>query len=80
MYFFRSERKTYIKAKYEEKQFAQSFCSNAQEIFSELERSIANHNLHELLQVFAEASKQSVDLNDPLPGNVRKKNSTHFDI
>lgn len=68
--FCRDERKAYIRAKYEEKRFVQSFCSNAQEVYSELEQSIASHNLNDLLQVFAEASHHGVDLNDPLPGSV----------
>jgi hypothetical protein len=66
----RDERKAYIKAKYEEKKFVQPYCSNAQEIYSELEQSIASHNLYDLLQVFAEASIHGVDLTDPLPSSV----------
>lgn len=66
----REERKSYIKAKYEEKKFVQTYCSNAQEVFSELEQSIASHNLYDLLQVFAEAGIHGVDLTDPLPSSV----------
>ena len=66
----RDERKSYIKAKYEEKKFVQPYCSNAQEIFSELEQSIATHNLYDLLQTYAEAGFHGVDLTDPLPASV----------
>ena len=66
----RDERKSYIKAKYEEKKFVKPYCSNAQEIFSELEQSIATHNLYDLLQTYAEAGFHGVDLTDPLPASV----------
>ena len=69
--FCRDERKAYIKAKYEEKKFVQPYCSNAQEIYCELEQSIASHNLYDLLQTYAEAGIHGVDLTDPLPASVR---------
>jgi hypothetical protein len=68
--FCRDERKAYIKAKYEEKKFVQPYCSNAQEIYCELEQSIASHNLYDLLQTYAEAGIHGVDLTDPLPASV----------
>jgi hypothetical protein len=67
----RDERKSYIKAKYEEKKFVETYCSSAQEIYSEIEQSIATHNLYDLLQAFAEAGMHGVDLTDPLPSSVR---------
>ena len=67
----RDERKTYIKAKYEEKRFVQHYCSNAQDIYTELEAAIDAHSLFDLLQVFGEALANGVDLTDPLPTSVR---------
>ena len=68
---FRDERKTYIKAKYEEKLFVQNYCSNAQDIYIELETAIDSHSLFDVLQVFGEAPAYSVELTDPLPTSVR---------
>jgi hypothetical protein len=68
--FCRDERKAYIKAKYEEKKYVQPYCSNAQEIYCELEQSIASHNLYDLLQTYAEAGIHGVDLTDPLLASV----------
>ena len=68
--FCRAERKDYIKAKYEDKKFVETFCSNSQEVLLELEAAIEEHNLYDVLRCFCEATHHSVDLTDPLPSSV----------
>ena len=68
---FRDDRKTYIKAKYEEKLFVQSYAADQQEIFANLEAAIDAHSLFDLLQVFGEMSSHGIELTDPLPTSVR---------
>ena len=70
LYFCRDERKAFIKAKYEEKLFVQPLCNNPQEVLSDIEQSIYNHSLYDLLQASAEAQAFGVDITDPLPTSV----------
>ena len=67
---YRAEKKVYIKAKYEDKKFVESLCSNSQEVLLELEASIEEHNLYDVLRCFCEATHHGVDLTDPLPSSV----------
>ena len=69
-WLYRAERKDYIKAKYEDKKFVETFCSNSQEVLLELEAAIEEHNLYDVLRCFCEATHHSVDLTDPLPSSV----------
>ncbi len=74
LFFRRDDRKSFIKAKYEEKRFVKHFCSNTQEVFSDLEQAIDAHNLFDLLQAASEAAAHGVDITDPLPTSVSIKN------
>ena len=66
----RAERKAYIKAKYEERQFLRPLCNNQHELFSDLEAAIDTHNIYDLLQSVEEAPLHGVDVTDPLPTSV----------
>ena len=68
----RDERKSYIKAKYEEKLFVQGYQDTGpQEIYADLEAAIDAHSLFDLLQVFGEMNSHGIELTDPLPTSVR---------
>ena len=45
LYKSREERKSFIRAKYVDKAFIDSFCSNQAEIYAEMEQAIHTHNL-----------------------------------
>ena len=64
------ERKSFIKAKYEERRFVQPLCVSAGEVFSDLEAAVDSHNVFDLLQATAEAALHGVDVTDPLPSSV----------
>ena len=70
--YFRDERKSYIKAKYEEKLYVRGYATDQHEIFADLEAAIGAHSLFDLLQVFGEMSSHGIELTDPLPTSVRK--------
>ena len=70
--YFRDERKSYIKAKYEEKLYVRGYAADQHEIFADLEAAIGAHSLFDLLQVFGEMSSHGIELTDPLPTSVRK--------
>jgi len=72
-----AERKDYIKAKYEDKKFVETFCSNSQEVLLELEAAIEEHNLYDVLRCFCEATHHSVDLTDPLPSSEFAESALH---
>ena len=67
---YRDERKSYIKAKYEEKLFVQGYCANPQELYADLEAAIDAHSLFDLVQVFGEMNSHGIELTDPLPTSV----------
>ena len=64
------ERKEYIRAKYIDRAFVQSYCSSAQELYVELENSVDTHSLEDLLQFSSECQLLGCDLTDPLPNSV----------
>jgi len=72
-----AERKDYIKAKYEDKKFVETFCSNSQEVLLELEAAIEEHNLYDVLRCFCEATHHGVDLTDPLPSSEFAESALH---
>ena len=69
--YFRDERKSYIKQKYEEKLYVRGYAADQHEIFADLEAAIGAHSLFDLLQVFGEMSSHGIELTDPLPTSVR---------
>ena len=64
------ERKEFIRAKYIDRAFVQSYCSNAQELYIELENAVDTHSLEDLLQFSSECHLLGCDLTDPLPNSV----------
>ena len=56
------ERKEYIRAKYIDRAFVQSYCSNAQELYVELENAVDTHSLEDLLQFLGFEKRQVYDL------------------
>ena len=76
----RAERKAYIKAKYEERQFLRPLCNNQHELFSDLEAAIDTHNIYDLLQSVEEAPLHGVDVTDPLPTSVSSSFPTRFEM
>ena len=70
LFYHRVERKAYIKAKYEDKKFVETFCANSQEVLLEIEAAIEEHSLYDVLRCFCEAAHHGVDLTDPLPSSV----------
>ena len=74
------ERKSYIKAKYEEKRFVQSLCANSAEVFADLEQAIDGHNIYDLLQAIGESAAHGVDVSDPLPTSEFAETSLHYAI
>lgn len=66
MLCFREERYDFIRAKYVDKKYAMTTCSDEHDLLSDLEHAVNNKNLYHLLQVFAEG----VDLGAPLPSSV----------
>eukprot|EP00096_Caligus_rogercresseyi_P000256 TRINITY_DN10653_c0_g1_i1.p1 TRINITY_DN10653_c0_g1~~TRINITY_DN10653_c0_g1_i1.p1 ORF type:complete len:1071 (-),score=319.10 TRINITY_DN10653_c0_g1_i1:387-3599(-) len=74
------ERKAYIKSKYVDKKYVQPFCSNAQELFNELEAAIDSKSMCDLLQVIGEAHTHGVDITDPLPSSEFAETSLHYAI
>ena len=69
-FVIRAERKAYIKAKYEERQFLRPLCNNQHELFNDLEAAIDTHSIYDLLQSVEEAPLHGVDVTDPLPTSV----------
>ena len=76
----RAERKAYIKAKYEERQFLRPLCNNQHELFSDLEAAIDTHNIYDLLQSVEEAPLHGVDVTDPLPTSVSLPFPSRFEM
>ena len=67
---YRDERKSFIRAKYEERRFVEPLCADATEVFADLEAAVDAHNIFDLLQATAEAAFHGVDITDPLPSSV----------
>ena len=77
----RDERKSYIKAKYEEKLFVQGYQDTGpQELYADLEAAIDAHSLFDLLQVFGEMNSHGIELTDPLPTSEFAETSLHHAI
>merc|ERR1719411_914892 len=74
------ERKSYIKAKYEEKLYVRGYAADQHEIFADLEAAIGAHSLFDLLQVFGEMSSHGIELTDPLPTSEFAETSLHHAI
>ena len=74
------QRKSYIKAKYEERRFVRPYCHNPQEVFCDIEAAIDSHNIYDLLQGFGDAFKQNVDITDPLPTSEYAETPLHHAI
>ena len=74
------ERKAYIRAKYSDRAYVQSYCSSARELYAELEAAVDNHSLEDLLQASAECHLLGCDLTDPLPNSEFQETSLHHAI
>jgi hypothetical protein len=79
-YFYREERKSFIRAKYIDKAFIQPYYSSTRELYSELEQAIDSHNLADLLQCFAEGTHLGVELTDSLPNSVSSSYGNNYSI
>lgn len=74
------ERKAYIRAKYSDRAYVQSYCSSARELYAELEAAVDNHSLEDLLQASAECHLLGCELTDPLPNSEFQETSLHHAI
>ncbi|XP_070533066.1 arf-GAP with SH3 domain, ANK repeat and PH domain-containing protein 2-like [Ptychodera flava] len=70
------QRKSYIKAKYEQHAFAQKMNYNSEDILLDLEQAVVTGNMTLLLQVFA----SGIDLMSPLPNHVNGSTALHLAI
>lgn len=70
------ERYDFIRAKYVDKKYAMTTCSDEHDLLSDLEHAVNNKNLYHLLQVFAEG----VDLGAPLPSSDCGETALHLAV
>ncbi|EZA47681.1 arfGAP with SH3 domain, ANK repeat and PH domain-containing protein isoform X2 [Ooceraea biroi] len=70
------ERYEFIRAKYVDKRYVLNTCADERDLLSDLEHAVNNHDLHHLLQVYAE----NVDLAAPLPTSDVGETALHLAI
>ncbi|XP_044009477.1 arfGAP with SH3 domain, ANK repeat and PH domain-containing protein isoform X3 [Aphidius gifuensis] len=70
------ERYEFIKAKYVDKKYIKSTCTDEKDLLSELEHAVNNRDLQQLLQVYAE----NVDLSASLPTSDIGETALHLAV
>ncbi|KMR04844.1 phosphatidylinositol -biphosphate-dependent arf1 gtpase-activating protein [Lasius niger] len=70
------ERYEFIRAKYVDKRYVMNTCADERDLLSDLEHSVNNRDLQQLLQVYAE----NVDLAAPLPTSDVGETALHLAI